>query len=1144
MRPRHLAPLTLLVLTGHLGCGPDPRADEVASSAGRLTAPNGMTQNSLSSNALFQNALFQNSLMQNSLMQNSLMQNSLMQNGLLSGVLWQDALWQQSPAAREALRANANTRDLLKYVYECAMGPEQSTVLDPGPGGANLELHGLVGLAPGWGKSGGACDESCQRWVTACVLARTNAYGVKVDLSMRAPDDAPAHIKAALAVTAEERAAYPLREGAFYGNLFRQEGQPDGTAVMAPRFYACAGPGSNIPQVTKRFCSSQGNDGPIDVPGTCEPRPEFPRAACLGVSGDKATGAMHDCYTSIDPANQGEHYPEVITVYLKHPIEVCGNFVCEQDEEDATNAGAEGACPSDCHPGGWTRSFAGFLTGDSSNESQDYPSGDAWVRTSALGPDDTIVLAGVAPTTVDLGGGALDTGPDGNLYGVLAKYGPDGQLLWSKRFGFGFAGRVAPASVAVASDGSIGVALNEFGSAGGGGPHMWLGKFTGDGELAWSKLFVNEQASGRTYATELAFDDENGLVVVGNFIGTVNFGNGVMISVPDTAMPRVCVLKVSSGGVAQWAFKLPHELPMSSKRTIAVDHGGNVLLSANSSMGLNTGTIWKLNGASGQTVWMRHGEHGGIAVDSDDNVYATGMLGGNLQSYGFELPPTAQDGDFFVVKYSASGSPLGARVASPVCAAPNVPCGNGGFEGHDIAFDADGNVVVGVRGGAQGVTIDFGAGPFRTHATPDVFVAAFSPELEPLWSKQVPMVLAGTLSGMQLDRQGRVVVNGTFAGSMLVDDRMLVSTIPEQETVGNTFLGVFSSPDPSDVTAPDIDDGGAGNEPVSEGEVDRMPKPMTLEATSAAGAEVFFLPPTSTDAGLAGVSVDCSPPPNTVFPIGPTTVTCVATDPLGNQAFASFDVTVVDHLGPAFGNAPPSVTVEPAGPDGTPVTFDPPYAIDLVDGPRAVACEPASGSIFPLGTTMVTCTASDASGNVATRAFPVHVREGGLRCGNGQLDPGEACDDGNPADGDGCSSACAVENRPPDCSSPSASPDFLLASTGQMWAPVSIDGVTDPDGDPVTISAIQVWQDEPISPFWCPGGTCADATLEPLTVRAERDTWSPTDPQPDGRVYHIDFRAVDAHGAQCVGVVTVCVLRHYGLLDCGDGGPLYNSLGP
>ncbi|HEU4407053.1 MAG TPA: HYR domain-containing protein [Polyangiaceae bacterium] len=1100
----------------------------MASSAGRLTAPNGMTQNSLSSNALFQNALFQNSLMQNSLMQNSLMQNSLMQNGLLSGVLWQDALWQQNPAALEALRANQSTRDLLKYVYECAMGPTQSTVLDPSPGGANLELHGLVGLAPGWGQPGGACDESCQRWVTACVLARTNAYGVKVDLSMRAPDDAPAHVKAALAVTDEERAAYPLREGAFYGNLFRQEGPPNGTAVMAPRFYACAGPGSNVPEVTKRFCSSQGAGGPIGVPGTCEPRPEFPRAACLGVSGDAATGAMRDCYERTDPANRGEHYREVITVYLKRPIEVCGNSVCEEDEEDATNAGAEGACPSDCHPGGWTRSFAVPLGGSvgATGDQADTDSPDSWVRISAHGPGDTLVLAGVAPSTIDLGGGPLEMGPDGKLYGALAKYSPKGDHLWSKRFGFGFSGQVVPTSVAVAPDGSIGVAMTENDA---GGSRIWLGKFKPNGDLEWSRSLAETAHDNFNFgaADTLAIDQSGNLFLSGVYSGRVTFGT-IVLGHPSQP-ERQFVLKVSPDGVPQWAVNFTYGTSWGAK-TLTVDQEGNALLSLDYNA---KGVLWKLDATTGDTMWQRSGFYGGVAVGPNNHVYATGALDKVDtfdNAYSFDVPPTASRGDFFVVEYAADGTPLNAHVLIPECGDSAPPCGTSGWvEGRHIAFDAAGNVVIGVLGGGS-APIDFGAGAFPTYATEDVFVAAFSPELVPLWAKHIPMVLSGTVRGLHLDSLERVVLSGTFAGSMLVDDRMLVSTIPEQAGVSNTFLAKFGVPKTSDVTPPVVTEA-------------HVPKPMTLEATGTAGTEVFFLPPTSLDGGNAGVSVQCTPPPNSVFPIGTTVVTCTATDPLGHQASESFVVTVVDHLGPAFGNVPAAVTAGATSPAGAVVTYDPPLAVDLVDGERTVACSPASGSAFALGTTTVTCEAEDTKGVLTMVSFPVHVRYGGESCGNGTLDEGEECDDGNTADGDGCASSCALENEAPDCSGASASPAFLLASSGQMWAPVAIDGVTDPDGDPVTVVATGVWQDEPVSTSWCPGGTCADATLEPLAVRAERDTWSPTNPQPDGRVYHIEFTAKDPQGAHCTGVATVCVLRHYDLASCGDGGPLYSSLG-
>lgn len=48
-------------------------------------------------------------------------------------------------------------------------------------------------------------------------------------------------------------------------------------------------------------------------------------------------------------------------------------------------------------------------------------------------------------------------------------------------------------------------------------------------------------------------------------------------------------------------------------------------------------------------------------------------------------------------------------------------------------------------------------------------------------------------------------------------------------------------------------------------------------------------------------------------------------------------------------------------------------ATDDVDGPVAVTCTPASGSQFPLGTTTVNCTATDAAGNTANASFQVNV---------------------------------------------------------------------------------------------------------------------------------------------------------------------------
>ena len=60
-------------------------------------------------------------------------------------------------------------------------------------------------------------------------------------------------------------------------------------------------------------------------------------------------------------------------------------------------------------------------------------------------------------------------------------------------------------------------------------------------------------------------------------------------------------------------------------------------------------------------------------------------------------------------------------------------------------------------------------------------------------------------------------------------------------------------------------------------------------------------------------------------------------------------------------------------PPGEIVTFSV-MAMDDVDPSPGVVCVPPSGSFFPSGTTLVTCTATDASGNQSTCEFPVTVR--------------------------------------------------------------------------------------------------------------------------------------------------------------------------
>jgi hypothetical protein len=150
-------------------------------------------------------------------------------------------------------------------------------------------------------------------------------------------------------------------------------------------------------------------------------------------------------------------------------------------------------------------------------------------------------------------------------------------------------------------------------------------------------------------------------------------------------------------------------------------------------------------------------------------------------------------------------------------------------------------------------------------------------------------------------------------------------------------------------------------------------------STGSGSATVSYTVPTASDSVDGSVSVTCAPASGTTFVVGHTTVTCTAQDATHNVAHSAFDVEVT---APAPDTTPPTIqshsdiVAEAAGPGGSTVTYTSPAASDAVDGAVSVSCAPASGSLFGLGHTTVTCSAQDAAGNAApTQGFDVNVRD-------------------------------------------------------------------------------------------------------------------------------------------------------------------------
>jgi len=137
-------------------------------------------------------------------------------------------------------------------------------------------------------------------------------------------------------------------------------------------------------------------------------------------------------------------------------------------------------------------------------------------------------------------------------------------------------------------------------------------------------------------------------------------------------------------------------------------------------------------------------------------------------------------------------------------------------------------------------------------------------------------------------------------------------------------------------------------------------------------AVVTYTTPTATDDCGGTPTVACVPASGTTFSKGTTTVTCTATDSNGQTSQCTFNVTVNDCQKPDITCPGNKEVCNTTGLCSAVVSFTA-SASDVCDGPLTPVCSPASGGIFPKGTTTVTCTATDAAQNSNSCSFTVTV---------------------------------------------------------------------------------------------------------------------------------------------------------------------------
>jgi hypothetical protein len=327
-----------------------------------------------------------------------------------------------------------------------------------------------------------------------------------------------------------------------------------------------------------------------------------------------------------------------------------------------------------------------------------------------------VIAVGSFEGDLGCGGGVGKVQSAGSSDVFAAKLDAAGAPVWIKRFGDPSEQRAA--GVAVDGPGNavlagFFVSSIDFGGAplaSAGGQDVFVAKLDPAGSTLWSRAFG---APGPQYAMAAAADAAGNTVIAGCFQGSLDFGEGALMSA-----------------------------------------------------GSDDAFVVKLD-ASGNTVWSRRFggvefECGlGVTLDSAGNTTVLGHFSGAVD-FGTGTLTSAGTQDLFLLRLDAAGDTVWSS-----------RFGQGTAYGYGLAVDGAGQAVL--TGQFTG-SIDFGNGALMDTGNGSIFVAKLDASGKGIWSKRfgsTGVAESAVGLGIAADSLGYVIVTGWFSGAMDVDGTKL-----------------------------------------------------------------------------------------------------------------------------------------------------------------------------------------------------------------------------------------------------------------------------------------------------------------------------------------------------------------------------------
>lgn len=303
-----------------------------------------------------------------------------------------------------------------------------------------------------------------------------------------------------------------------------------------------------------------------------------------------------------------------------------------------------------------------------------------WVKTAG-GPLDDIAIG----TAVDNDGNIFVVGSfdsiaffdnilltsTGRFDAFLAKYSPNGNLLWVKKMG------------GISSDAAFGVAADYKGNAyvigdfqgfaalgnnvltSRGNKDVFVAKYNSNGDIVWSNRAGSSQED---LGLGIATDNEEGCYITGSFKSSADFGN-VELFTPSVSS-EIFIAKIDSLGAWEWAEQAG-SLTGDAGYAITVDEDKNAYVTGYFSAeayfgsftilarGYNDIFVAKYS-AKGLCMWATHeGYNGldigtGIAVADDGSIFVCGAID-SFAYFGNDFVGTGEQQDIFLAKWNRNG---------------------------------------------------------------------------------------------------------------------------------------------------------------------------------------------------------------------------------------------------------------------------------------------------------------------------------------------------------------------------------------------------------------------------------------------------------------------------------------------------------